>query len=78
MGIDTTPVLPYFPVILIYAIIHLNDKNEFVRQTMHKLLTRLMAALGDPVTIRFALFAFALSFDLYRLRCTGSDPSRDP
>lgn len=48
IGVDTQPVLPYFPVILIYAVLHLNDKNEFVRRTMHKLLTRLMSAFGDP------------------------------
>ena len=49
IGVDTKPVLPYFPVILIYSIMHLNDRNEFVRQTCHKLLTRLMGAIGDPV-----------------------------
>jgi hypothetical protein len=27
IGVDTKPVLPYFPVILIYAVIHLNDRN---------------------------------------------------
>lgn len=60
MGVDVAPVMPYFPVILIYAIIHLNDKNEFVRQTMHKLITRLLAAFGDAV--RLILFACCVFF----------------
>ena len=51
IGRDEKPILPYYPIIVLYAVIHLNDRDEFVRRTMHQLLTRLLCVIGGAKTV---------------------------
>jgi hypothetical protein len=50
IGVDPESVLPYFPTILTYALVHSNSQDPFVRRTIQHVLVRLMCALADVST----------------------------